>query len=73
MVNAPGICERISNELRPGGKAAIIPRARFRARAVRMAGHRSLSAETIRARLEAAAAALALAILAPTPPAHGPA
>lgn len=38
MVKAPGMSERISNELRRGGKAAIIPRPRFKDRAVRIAG-----------------------------------
>ena len=51
--------ERISNELRRGGKAAIIARPGFRDRAVRTAGHRSLSAEMISAMSDAAAAASA--------------
>jgi hypothetical protein len=51
--------ERISNELRRGGKAAIIRRLGLRDRAVRIAGHRSLSAETIRATSEEDAAASA--------------
>jgi len=47
------------NELRRGGKAAIIARPGFRNRAVLIAGHRSLSAEMISAMSDAAAAASA--------------
>ena len=65
-VNAPRMRERISNELRRGGNAAIIPRREFSDRAVRMAGHRSLSAEMINARSDDAAAAIAVVAIANT-------
>jgi len=51
--------ERISNELRRGGNTAIIPRRGFTDRAVLMAGHKSLSAETINAMSDVPAAASA--------------
>jgi hypothetical protein len=51
--------ERISNELRRGGKAAIIRRLGLTDRAVRIAGRKSLSAEIIKAMSEADAAASA--------------
>ncbi len=60
MVKVARINDRISNELRRGGNAAIIPRRWFNDRAVRMAGQRSLSAEMIKAMSEAAAAASAV-------------
>jgi hypothetical protein len=60
-----GECEGLADErtdlerAATGGKATIIRRLELRDRAVRIAGHRSLSAETIRAMSEADAAASA--------------
>ena len=58
-VKGARMSDRISNELRRGGNAAIMRRLRLRDRAVRIAGHRSLSAETMSAMSDADAAASA--------------
>ncbi|WP_345028767.1 hypothetical protein [Kutzneria kofuensis] len=60
MTNDAGTSERISNELRAGGKAAITSRCGSSRYEVRIAGHRSLSAERTNAMSDACSAVSAM-------------